>query len=584
MLLTCNSCRNTYVIDDETMQASGGVVQCEQCQEQLVPLLAGSASKDATTILDGYSFDNLETQWRKKQVDGAEQPVQVDPAYGALPGMPAPPGFSPMQGPPSHPSIPAAAGMPGMPHFGHVESSVPGLPYPRPPVPEQLPTQALAPVIVEDQSQMYIQSNERTMAFDLDSITKEAESPSAPPPPARAQGRGGMSTTNVDSRLVEEKAQKRQVIVGGNKAVQHQEKTAAIDASQVELYMNQGAAAPAAPNVSAPMSPGAQQFAAPAQQQPKPRAVPGVRPRQPQMAMEAQGGGKGFLLAILVLFGLLLVAGVVVFVFLFVLADDGKKSDGDGDEAEETAQVSPEAAFAEEVELARSAPTSIMPPSIEGDLPTEGTILIVTAEDGIFLDGNLAVPFTSGGPAPEQREGDYIAELAELVGEGSSPILVVFDQSMTLDVVYPVLYTAASTGRPTLLAGDTVANPNLFGTVRLLPYQWGAPPSGSFAKTDVIDLKLRVSPEEVLVTGRGVNPAGVKKNEVHVKRLVGSYDLGTLTESLAAAKSADPKLDSVVFVPTKKMVYGKFVDLVLNVRGQDHNFPRFKSLYLGPIE
>ncbi|OIP35967.1 MAG: hypothetical protein AUK47_15870 [Deltaproteobacteria bacterium CG2_30_63_29] len=580
MLLTCNSCRNTYVIDDETMQASGGVVQCEQCQEQLVPLLGGSVSKDATTILDGYNFDNLETQWRKKQVAGAEPPAAMPvPANGGLPGMPSPPGFTPQQGAPSHPSIPVATGMPGMPYPSPMASPVPGLPYPSRPAPSPLPTQALAPVIVEgDGSPVYIQSSERTMAFDLDSMTKDAETA---PPRARPAARA-MATSNIDPRLVEEKVQKRQVIVGGRQAVQHHEKTAAIDASQVELYMNQGA--PAAPMnpAAAPVAPSVQ---AQPQQQPKPRAVPGQRTRAPQQPQMEQGGGKGFLFAILVLFGLLLVAGIVVFVFLFLLAGDGKNSSegAEGDEEEDTV-VSAEVRFGEQVELARSAPTSIMPVSIEGDLPTEGTILVVTAEDGVFLDGNLAVPFTGGGPSPEQLDGHYIKELGNLVGEGSTPILIIFDQSMSLDVVFPVLYSAAATGRVVLLAGDTIANPNLLGTVRLIPYQWPAPPSGSFAKTNVVDLKLAVSPETVVVTGRDVNPDGVKKNEVRVERLVGSYDLRTLTQALAAAKSADPKLDSVVFAPSRTMVFGKFMDLVLSVRGADHNFPRFKSLYLGPIE
>ena len=40
----------------------------------------------------------------------------------------------------------------------------------------------------------------------------------------------------------------------------------------------------------------------------------------------------------------------------------------------------------------------------------------------------------------------------------------------------------------------------------------------------------------------------------------------------------------VTVIIDNRLVFGKFMDLVLSVRGADHNFPRFKSLYLGPIE
>ena len=112
MLLTCNSCRNTYVIDDTTIEASGGSVLCEQCQVPLVPLSAGGGADDKTSVLEGYDFGSLETNWRKEQLGAppsaaANGPGPAAPAGMAGPGSAAGPGAAPAAKPVRTPAVAA---------------------------------------------------------------------------------------------------------------------------------------------------------------------------------------------------------------------------------------------------------------------------------------------------------------------------------------------------------------------------------------------------------------------------------------------------------------------------------------------
>src|SRR5690606_35932657 len=254
-------------------------------------------------------------------------------------------------------------------------------------------------------------------------------------------------TMNFDPRKVEAAAQKKQVIIGGG-AVQHDERTAAIDLSQVGAFMG-----------SQPhMQPGMQQPGMQPNVQ-RPRQIPGRPPPGAQMPQQSSGGG--FMTALIIFFVLVLLGGGAAFVFLYVLADDDKKSSSGGGSAEEEGPSEP--TFEDRIATAKQAPTARMAPPIEGEEPTGGLLVSLNGPDGLYVDGELLVAFSGGGPSPEQFESgtSYLTDFGLRLNEkqDASPILIVADIGVSLKTLYPVLYTAATTGRRVLLAGDTVTNP-----------------------------------------------------------------------------------------------------------------------------
>jgi predicted Zn finger-like uncharacterized protein len=527
MLLTCNSCRNTYVIDDATLQASGGQVLCEQCSEPLVPLQVGAPSDDKTTILDGYNFDNLESQWRKQQTGAMAgvgmAPPQIDPGLG-------------LGEPPSALAAPLPA-----------------------------PTQALEPVVVSPS--LFQPPAERTMALDLEETHAQAAQGVVPPGRASVPHvvAAAPASTARPTQPPMPAARKDQVIVGA--APSEAESPAPRSPAQVVV--------PAAGSpMPANMAPGRMQQAMPAQAVLAPRRIPGQPP--PGASVPAQGKSKsGFLIGIVLVFVLLLVGGGVVIALLFAFADGDEPSTPANNESKAPAS------FDERIIAAKSAPSSLMLPPIDGDCPPDATLVVVNTVEGLHLESELAIPLSAGNIPSSALQGElYLSEFASLLEEPRDlPVILLMDQSLSLQTAFSLLYTAESTGREVLIGGENMVNSSLIGTLRFEPYQWPAPPAGVFTKPADSKLKVEIGSDAVTVRGKDVNPDGIQKNEIKIAKLPGAYDKGNLNKALSAAKIADPKLNAVRISIDSSLGFATLIDVALMVRG-DYANPRFRFLLL----
>ena len=548
MLLTCNSCRNTYVVDDATIDAAGGVVYCEQCQEPLVPLSGGGGAIESTTMLDDYSFENLESQWMQRQ----QSPAPPVPEPGVL-----------------------------------VDESVWGepsweeaAPYPEPFAPG--PTQAMEPIHGAggggpQREAQILAPSERTMAIDVDEMLRDGQPFTAP---AAEAPRRGPSSANLraappmrHSGSMDSVPRHGQVIVGASAPVVHDEKTAAIDAAQIDQYMTRGDGQrhPGQPGAMPPMQPGMMQ---PGMMQ-RPRPIPG-RPMPGAVRAPVKRGNRGALVAVVAIFGVILIGGIIFLLILWLATD--KKDDAKGG-----SMARAEERFEDRLAKSRAAPAEFLLPPIEGELLEEGVIVVASPRDGVFFETSLIAPFTGGRPAAQDFVAGtaFFTPLAEALQRhgGALPILLLVDRSATMDTVFTLLYTSASTGRRVLIGGETIANPNLVGVLELLPYEWAAPPSGAFPPSESTGLRLVINREGLVLTGAGVNPDGVKKNELRVDRLAGPYDWRTLNRGINAGKRTTGS-EGIRFVAEADIDLGTFVEVVLRVRGEDAIYPNFHQLYL----
>lgn len=617
MLLTCKSCGNTYVIDDaEWARPDGDGKICEQCQEPLVPLMAGGAKQDSTTILEGYSFDGLQSSWRAQSggaVDGSGggdapqlQGGWDDGGHGGWSGVPhgsmsaavpLPPEMGSMAKPPP-PGYGAGGGGFGGPPPGYGAGAAPP------------PTQALESLDTaggDDPNAVYIGSNERTMALDLDNLRGNAGpggggAPAAPPPtqalaPLAPPGGGASSQTTgqIDTTGLQ-RGRKKQVIIGGGPPA-HDERTAAIDLNQAAAYaarMQSGGGAGALSGMAAGgpppgmqpqggMPPGMQPpgmqppgMQPPGAQQPRARPVPGMHPPRPPQPQK-QGGGAGKVVLVLFLI-LILLGGGGAAVWYFVLRGGGSSSSSSGGEAADTRPV----AFSDRLTTSLQAAPDVLLPAIAGELPDDGQIVLVSASDGLYVEGELLVPFSSGSvPATALDKGTYMPAFAAALAEAdpTQPVIVLLDSMLRIDAAFPVLYTAMASGRMVMIGGSTVENPSSVGTLILSPWQWPAPPSGEIpAPAKKTDLRVQIGTGSLKVTGKDVAPGTDTPNVLSLDMLA----LSRLPDALVNAKSATAGLDSVRFVPAPDLRVGKFVEIVQRVRGDDYNYPRFGTLYLEP--
>ena len=411
------------------------------------------------------------------------------------------------------------------------------------------------------------------MAFDVDSLGDPAQAPVSPAPATPSPAAMGSPTGPVAAVPPQQARKGRQVIIGGGAGHMHQEKTAAIDASDIDNYV--------ANKPNEPANPYGQAGPGRGKQQQRRRQIPGQRRRQqqrPQVQKKKSGGS--FLLIAVIIFGVILIGGAV-FVAILLSASEEQKS------GEAETESSHTVTYSERLQEARSAPSVFMPAAIEGPTPEDATIVVVGAADGVFVEADLSVPFSGGLPSPDLFEGGtpLIGDLASVLNEtgASLPVVVLVDQSVPMKAVYPVIYTAFTTGRKVYFGGSSVSMPNLAGTIEILPWHWPPPPSGKLPPSGAAtELRVVIEDKGITLKGQGVNPEGVKKNERVIEKLVGSYDNRSLTSGLAAAKGSVTDLDAVRLAPEEALSFGDFMEIALLVRGDDFDFPRFKAIYMEP--
>ena len=237
--------------------------------------------------------------------------------------------------------------------------------------------------------------------------------------------------------------------------------------------------------------------------------------------------------------------------------------------------------FNDIVEESLAVSSAFLP--FDGDPVKEGSIVAVTSDNGIYYDGKRIAesPVVKSG-------GNYVASIYDAIKDDvanmSTPVILLFDNTLTMGAVYRTMYSVAPASRRLLLGTTRTGG---IASLDVQPCAWPDHDMFTFADCPQASYDVRVTRSSVKL----IRTAGDLALDVDAD----GNELSELSDDLAGNRVMLTHIESglsrirtsgtgyVRFVVNPDVPYGVFLRTVMAVWGAS-DLPNVKEMYIAPID
>ncbi|MFA5625116.1 MAG: hypothetical protein WC966_08700 [Bradymonadales bacterium] len=277
-----------------------------------------------------------------------------------------------------------------------------------------------------------------------------------------------------------------------------------------------------------------------------------------------------------VVLALCIIGLTVVVIVNMVSAPKEKSSRVKEMQAQEVVQAPK--SFKERVSAAKSRVPAL--PVIDGADVNSGALLAISPNIGVVYNDDVVFNY-----GQLRTDKPYIASLGELVkNDSENNFILLFDETVSMDIVYRVMYTVAAHSKELLLGGSTGTG---ISAIKIEPYNWPNFGDLQFPSYPNVEVKLTIERNSITLTKiAGSTPLLTSEdgtepiNEVTQEILGGKYIFTNLVQAFAKLKVS--RTPYIIILPRANVSLGNFVTTLQFARGDVDN-PNVEHLLVASV-